>query len=373
MPMLRAIQHPLARLGQWVIHNLRTWITPYPRALIVGALTDLVRTKQALMLENALLRQQLIVMSRQRKRPKLTWRDRALFVVLASRLETWKTTLLLVKPETVLRWHRDLFRQVWRRKSRVKIRAGRPSLALEYVALIRRLAKENIVWGTERIRGELLKLGLPIARSTIQKYLKGRRGAGPGSQTWTTFLRNHASAIWACDFLQTHDFWFRAIFVFVIIEHASRRVVHVGVTYHPSEAWVTQQLREATAFGEGPRFLIRDNDGKYGTRFDQVAAGAGVEVLHTPIRAPRANALCKRFLGSLRRECLDFLLILSERHLRLQVTEYVRYFNHARPHQGLAQAIPVPVALPNQHQHEAEIVALPVLYGLHHDYQRRAA
>jgi putative transposase len=373
VPLLRVLHHHLVRFGQWVIGNLRGWATPYAQPLIVGALTDLGRTKRELMLENALLRQQLIVASRQMKRPKLTWRDRARVVVLASRLKSWKTTLLMVKPETVLRWHRDLFRQVWRRKSRTKTRVGRPALAHEKVGLIRRLAKENILWGSERIRGELLKLGLPIARSTIQRYLKGRRAAGPGSQTWSTFLRNHASAIWACDFLQVHDFWFRAIFVFVIIEHASRRVVHVGVTHHPGEAWVTQQLREATAFGVGPRFLIRDNDGKYGTQFDRVAAGVGIKVLHTPLKAPRSNAICERFLGSLRRECLDFLLILSERHLLRQVTEYVRYFNHARPHQGVAQATPIPVAPPSQHEREGEIVALPVLHGLHHDYRRRAA
>ncbi len=177
-----------------------------------------------------------------------------------------------------------------RQKSQPKPTLGRPRLPKEQVALIRRLAKENLTWGTERIRGELLKLGLPVARSTIQRYLKGRRAAGPGSQTWRTFLHNHASAIWACDFLQSRDVWFRDIFVFAIIELASRRVVHVAVTRHPSEVWVAQQLREATPFGEGPRFLLRDNDGKYGTAFDRVAAGTGIKVLHTPIAAPRANA-----------------------------------------------------------------------------------
>lgn len=262
---------------------------------------------------------------------------------------------------------------MWRRKSRAKHVGGRPALDSDKVALIRRIAKENIVWGAERIRGELLKLGLPIARSTIQKYLKGRRAAGPGSQTWTIFAHNHASALWACDFVQTHDFWFRDIFVFVIIELSSRRVVHVGVTYHPGQAWVTQQLREATAFGVGPRFLIRDNDSKYGTQFDRVAAGVGIKVLHTPVKAPRVNAICERFIGSLRRECLDFLLILGERHLLHQVREYVTYFNHARPHQGLAQAIPSPFTPPNSGHVEGDIIALPVLRGLHHDYQRRAA
>jgi putative transposase len=184
------------------------------------------------------------------------------------------------------------------------------------VALIRRIAKENLTWGSERIRGELLKLGLPVAKSTIQRYLKGRCAAGPGSQTWRTFLHNHASAIWACDFLQVHDLWFRDLFVFVIIELSSRRVVHFAVTRHPSEVWVAQQLREATPFGEAPRFLIRDNNRKYGTTFDRLASSAGIEVLHTPRAAPRANAYCERFWGSLRRECLDCLFIPGEQQLR---------------------------------------------------------
>ncbi len=218
-----------------------------------------------------------------------------------------------------------------------------------------------------------MKLGLPIARSTIQRYLKGRRAAPPGSQTWLTFLHNHATAIWACDFLQLHDLWFRDLFVFVIIELSSRRVVHFAVTRHPSEVWVGQQLREATPFGEAPRFLIRDNDRKYGTVFDRVASGAGIKVHHTPREAPRANAYCERFGGSLRRECLDYLFILGERHLRHCVQEYVLYFNYARPHQGLAQAIPQPLPLPDFDHSGGEIISRSVLHGLHHDYQRRAA
>jgi transposase InsO family protein len=340
---------------------------------LVGAVSDVTRSRRELIVENALLRQQLLVLQRQVKRPKLRWHDRAVIVGLASRVATWKNALLIVKPETVLRWHRELFRWVWRRKSQPKRAIGRPRLSKERVVLIRRLAKENLTWGTERIRGELLKLGLPIAKSTIQRYLKGRRAAGPGSQTWRTFLHNHAEAIWSCDFLQTHDIWFRDIFVFVIIELSSRRVVHVAVTRHPGEAWVVQQLREATPFGEGPRYLIRDNDGKYGTTFDRVALGAGIKVLHMPIAAPRANSFCERFLGSLRCECLDCFFILSERQLLQCVTEYIQYFNHARPHQGIAQAIPVPTTASNPTCPEGTIVGRPVLHGLHHDYQRRAA
>ena len=216
----------------------------------------------------------------------------------------------------------------------------RPPLTTEQIALIKQMARENLTWGAESIRGELLKLGIRCSKSTIQRYLKGRHAQGPGRQTWVTFLRNHhAQPIWACDFLQTHDIGFRAIFVFVIIELSSRRVVQLSVTRHPTQLWVAQQLRDATPFGQAARFLIRDNDAKYGASFDAVAGGVGVKVLRTPFGAPTANAHCERFLGSLRRECLDHLIILGERHLRQKAKAYVAYFNYARPHQDIAQQI----------------------------------
>ncbi len=359
---------PFHRFIGW----LKAWTKPATKSVLFGAVGDARRSKADLLLENALLRQQLIVIERQVKRPKLTWRDRAWLVLLSSRVKNWKNALLIVKPETILRWHRDLFRWVWKRKSD-KARRGRPALSRDKVALRRQMAKENITWGAERIRGELLKVSLSVAKSSIQKYLKGRRAAGPRSQTWSTFLRNHASQIWACDFVQTRDVWFRDMFVFVIIELSSRRVVHVGVTRYPNEVWVAQQLREATPFGDGPGFLIRDNDHKYGAQFDRVAAGAGIKVIHTPVKAPRANAICERFMGSLRRECLDYLLILSERHLLRQVNQYVVYFNQARPHQGLNQHIPMAPVPSNTAGFVGEVISIPVLNGLHHDYQRRAA
>jgi putative transposase len=187
----------------------------------------------------------------------------------------------------------------------------------------------------------------------------------------TTFLRSHASQIWACDFLQTYDTFLRTVFVFVIIELGSRRVVRFGVTRNPTDRWVAQQLREATPFGEGPRFLIRDNDRKYGSSFKRVAAG--IDVLKTPYRAPQANAICERFLGSLRRECLDHVLILSERHLHRVVKEYSEYFNHARPHQGIKQRIPCRPERLVTPPVNSELSSRPVLGGLHHDYFWQAA
>ena len=193
------------------------------------------------------------------------------------------------------------------------------------------------------------------------------------SQAWGTFLRTHARDIWACDFLQFTDLFFRPVFAFFIIELASRRVVHVGVTRAPTDAWVAQQLREATPYGRAPRFLIRDNDGKFGPAVARVAAVSGIRVLRTPPRAPRANAVCERFLGSVRRECLDHVLLLGERHLRRVLVEYVRYFNHARPHQGLGQHVPAPPDPAGAFQRtDGPIVAVPVLGGLHHEDSRVA-
>jgi putative transposase len=361
----------IGSVWQAVNRWLRQRLKPDTHSLILNTALDITRSKPELVLENALLRQQLIVLKRRIKRPTLSWRDRALFVLLVSKLRTWKNALVIVQPDTVLRWHRELFRRVWKRRSGSRGKPGRPPLTGEIVALIKRMAEENRTWGAERIRGELLKLGLRVSKSAIQKYIQGVRKSRPSSQNWATFLRNHASHIWACDFLETYDFFFRTIFVFVIVELGSRRLVHFGVTRNPTDRWVAQQLREATPFGEGPRYLIRDNDDKYGDSFKRVTAG--IEVLKTPYRAPKANAICERFLGSLRRECLDHILILSERHLHQVVKEYTQYFNHARPHQGIKQRIPCRSEQPEAPPVNGKLASRPVLSGLHHDYYWRAA
>ncbi len=371
--LLSLILRRLKALRRNIKQRLRRWTKPDNQSLALNAILDLTRSKSELVLENALLRQQLIVLQRHAKRPTISWRDRALFVFIASKLPTWKTALMIVQPDTLLRWHRDLFRWVWRRKSARKAKKGREPLSEDTVALIKTMAKGNRTWGAERIRGELLKLGIKVAKSTIQRYINQVRSPVPTKQTWATFLRNHAKDIWAVDFLQTYDLFFRAIFVFVIIELGSRRLLHFGVTRSPSDAWVAQQLREATPFGQGPRFLIRDNDNKFGLAFDQVAKGTGIEVLTTPYQAPKANAICERFLGSVRRECLDFFLILNERHLHKIMKQYQAYFNEARPHQGINQRIPCRSGAAQLQQNTGTIIAHPVLGGLHHDYRRQPA
>jgi putative transposase len=302
------------------------------------------------------------------KWPALTWRDRTLFVLVASKLRTWKQALVIVQPETVLRWRRDLFRWVWRRRSRSRGR-GKPALTDDIVALIKRMAEENRSWGAERIRGELLKLGIRVSKSTIQKYMpKVRRNP---SQTWATFLKNHAGDIWACDFTVVHDLLFRPRYVFVVIELQARRIVHTAVTRSPADDRTAQQLREATPWGKGPKYLIRGRDNKYAPLFLNVAKGTGIKVLKTPVRAPKANAICERFIGSLKRECLDHMLTLHSSQLHHSVRAYVEYYNHSRPHQGIGQRVPAqfPRTYPPS---SGQIIATPVLGGLHHAYSRAA-
>ncbi len=353
--------------------RLATATKPVASAPIAGTFGDLVRSKPQLVAENALLRQQLLVLRRSVKRPRCTPSDRAVLVLLSTRVRGWRQALLIVQPDTVLRWHRELFRRHWRWKSRPARSSHRAQVPAETIALIREMAAANVLWGAERIRGELLKLDIRVAKWTVQKYMRDARPPRRASQPWATFLRNHAGETWACDFLPVTDLLFRPLYAFFVIALGSRRVVHVGVTRHPTDTWVAQQLREATPYGEQPRYLIRDNDSKYGRAVARVAAANGITVLRTAYRAPRQNATCERFLRSVRRECLDHVLVLGEAHLRRVLCEYAAYFNGARPHQGLRQRIPDdpegPVFRPLAGR---KIQAIPILGGLHHTYHRAA-
>ena len=240
------------------------------------------------------------------------------------------------------------------------------------------MATANGLWGAERIRGELLKLGIRVSKRTVQQYMRSVRPRGQHGQTWGTFLRNHTHDIWACDVLQLYDAWFRPIYAFFIVAHGTREVVHVNVTRSPTDAWVAQQLREATPYDSAPRFLIRDNDGKFGRDFAAAATSADIDVVPIPPRSPNLNAICERFLGGLRRECLDHVLLLGEDHLRRVLAEWVGHFNGGRPlnggrpHQGIGQRIPNQRQRPGRVEPCRRIVAFPVLGGLHHDYRRAA-
>jgi putative transposase len=356
---------------QWVHRRLMCWTKPSHSSLTLGVAADLFRSKPQLVAENALLRQQLIILKRQVKRPACTKADRIALVLLARVVRTWKQALFIIQPETLLRWHREGFRRFWKRKSQAT--SQKPKGAAETVALIKEMATKNRLWGAERIRGELLKLGMHVCKRTIQRYIRHVRAPRPGGQKWATFLHNHAAQIWACDFLQVTDLFFRALFAFFIIELKSRRVIHVGATRFPTDAWVAQQLREATPYGQVPKYLICDHDSKFGSCFARVAATSNIELLRTPYHAPQANATCERFLGSVRRECLDHLLILNERQLHRVLNAYVAYFNRARPHQGIRQQLPEPSTSPMPLHHKGDkVFSIPILGGLHHDYLKAA-
>ncbi len=332
-----------AAMRAWVAR----WTQPTPLALAPGVAADATRSRADLLVENALLRHQRVVFSRAVKRPRLTAADRALLVLLAGRLRTWAGVLVIVRLRTVLRWHRQGFRLFWKRKSRSAT-------------------------STPRIPRELRKLDIRVSKRTIRCHLRQARPPRPTGQAWATFPRNHAGAIWACDFLPITDVFFRPLHACFVVALGSRRVVHVGVTRHPTGAWVARQRREATPFDERPRFLIRDNDAKFGPCFDRLAAASGIRVLRTPVRAPQANAVCERVLGSVRRKCLGHLLVLGERQLARVLRAYVASFNGARPHQGLGQRLPYPAALALAGDRDGPVVARAILGGLHHGYQRAA-
>jgi transposase InsO family protein len=334
--------------------------------LLADLLRALMRTRGDLVAENLLLRQQLAILTRPtRKRSPARAPDKLFWVLVRLARRDWRRHLVLVTPETVLRWHHRGWRLYWRWRSRARM--GRPRVSPEVRELIATMARDNPGWGAERIRGELLKLGIAVSRASVQRYR--RRGpARPPSQTWRTFLRNHRASIWAADLLTVQTLAFRTLYVLVFVSHARRELVHLNVTASPTAAWVWHQLVAATPWGRTPRYLIRDRDAVYGRDFVPRARGLGVETVLTPIRVPRANAVAERLVGTLRRECLDHIVIVNEAHLRAILTEFVGFYNEDRPHRVLGLETPMPAV----RSATGAIRARPVLGGLHHAYERAA-
>jgi len=323
--------------------------------------------RRDLVLENLLLRQQLAVALRGQRRPRLLPRDRCFWALIRGLWERWRHALVLVQPATVVRWHHQGWRLFWRWKSRPRPGPGRPRLGSDVRMLIAAMARDNPLWGAERIRGELLNLGIAISNRSVRRYRRAGR-TRPPSQTWRTFLANHAAGIWACDLFTVPTLTFRTLYVLLFISHERREVVHLNVTAHPTAGWVWQQLREATPWGRQPRYLIRDRDSVYGGHFVRHARQLGIETLLTPFRAPKANAIAERVVRSIRNECLDHLIVLNEAHLRLVLAEFVRYYNLERPHRSLRLTPPVPVP----RTRAGPVRSRSVLGGLHHVYERAA-
>jgi putative transposase len=358
--------------------TLATLIIYHLTLYFMRFLGSLLQPRSALVAENLFLRKQLALYQERQIRPRRATDATRLIMVLAARMFDWKRALVTVRAETLIGWHRQGFKLFWRWKSR---QIGRPRIPKELRQLIRAMSHDNPTWGQERIAAELLiKLGIQVSPRTIQKYLlrdpsNGQRRVP--SQRWMTFVRNHAKAMIACDFFVSVTVRFQIIYIFVLMEVGSRRLVHFNVTSHPTAAWTLQQFREAIDNSQDYRFLIHDRDSIYSQELDVAVRAMGVKVLKTPFRSPQANSHCERLIGSLRRDCLDFLIPINERHLRGILKDWKAHYCQARPHASLGPGLPEPGDyLPVTRQKQRHQIPVgyrvstkPILGGLHHEYR----
>ena len=350
--------------------------------IVVGLVTDAVRfvfllshSASAIRAENLVLRKQLAQYVERGIKPRRVDFVTRVGLALLTKLFDWRDAVVIVRPATVIRWHRAGWRLFWRCKSRLR----RPPISAELRALIRRMASENPVWGEERIANELLiKLGIRVSSRTVGKYMPKRPEGKPrGDQRWSTFLRNHAKAVIACDFFVAVTATFRLVYVFVVIHHHSRRLVHFNVTQHPTAAWTLQQLRESVGDGDCFRYLLHDRDSIFAKSLDKSIGALGMTVLKSPPHSPKANAICERVIGTIRRECLDWMIPISESHLRSILKEWVNHYNGGRPHMSLGPGVPGPpvgssaASIHSDRYHSVERLAVSarsILSGLHHEY-----
>jgi len=323
------------------------------------------KSRAQLQLEIVYLRKQLEILTRTSPRPHFRSSDRFFFSRLTSIFSSWKGTLLIIKPGTVIRWHRQGFRLYWRWKSRSAL--GRPKITQQQINLIKQITAENPLWGDPRIHGEMLKLGFDISESTVLRYLpkKPKRTTG---QHWKTFLKNHSAEIVSMDFLVVPTITFRLLYVLVFLSHERRKIIHINVTDHPTSAWTSHQLTNAFYDEEIPKFLIRDRDKIFGRVFSESVSALGIRPILTAYRSPWQNGYVERVIGSIRRECLDHLIIVNETHLRGILRSYIHYYNTQRTHLGVSKDSPEP----REVQADGQIDGVAVANGLHHFYFRKA-
>jgi transposase InsO family protein len=332
-------------------------------SLVLHVVVSPFKTKARLEAEIIMLRHQLNVLRRRvPSKPKLAMADRLLFVWLYRLFPSVLNAIAIVRPETIIRWHRTEFRLYWRWKSRA--RGGRPKVPMEIRRLIREMSLANRLWGAPRIHGELLKLGIEVAQSTVAKYM-AKNGRGR-SQTWKAFLHNHAAGIAAMDFLVVPTIGFKLLFVLVILRHQRRRLISLTVTINPTAEWIAHQITDAFPWNEAPAHLIRDRDASYGNAVTRRLAAMGIRDHPTAVRSPWQNGHAERLIGSIRRECLDHIVVFGEAHLRRVLATYTSYYNELRTHLSLSKDSPGyrPV------QRYGQLAARPILGGLHHQYCR---
>ena len=329
------------------------------------------RSRHALGLELAALRQQVGVLKRQNPRPKLSCWDRLFWLTIRRLWSKWSSVLLIVKPETVVRWHRAGFRWYWRFLSRQ--RPGRPKITSELQKLIRSMAAENATWGAPRIHGELLKLGFEISECTVSRYLAQidrRRDSGRG---WSTFLKNHREVIAAMDFFTVPTATFRVVYCFFVISHSRRRILHFNATEHPTRQWIVQQLREVFPEDSAPKYLILDRDSKFNGEVARMLECLRSKLIRTAYRCPWQNGVAERWVGSCRRELLDHVIVLSVSHVRRLVRDYLQYYHEDRVHDALNKETPAGRVRERRQSDAARVVGVPRVGGLHHRYRWQSA
>jgi putative transposase len=335
---------------------------------LLAFIAALFRSRASLCLEHLALRHQLAVYKQTIHRPRLRLSDRLFWVWLSRLWPGWQAALAFVQPRTVMAWQRQRFRDHWQQLSQ-QGRPGRPTIAKEVRELIRDMSRANPTWGAPRLVGELRKLGIDVVKSTVEKYRV--RSRTPPWPTWKVFLKNHVQDLVAMDFFVVPTVTYKVLFVLVILAHERRRVVHVNVTEHPTAQWTAQQVIDAFPWDDAPRYLLRDRDSIYGACFRQRVRGIGIDEVVIAPRSPWQNPYVERLIGSIRRECLDHVIVLHERHLRRLLTEYFQYYHHWRTHRALDMDCPVP--RPIQRPEVGLIKEVPEVGGLHHHYERRAA
>lgn len=342
----------------------------------LGTLFNLIcacfQPRTVLVLENLALRQQLMALNRRRPKPRMTPPDRLFWIILRKVWSGWNEALLIVEPETVVRWHHAGFKLFWRWISRKDVPGGRKSTSRELRNLIFRMVGENPTWGAPRIHGELKMLGFDISERTVLRWMRKAPQNPEPAMRWATFLNNHREAIAAMDFFTVPTLTFGVLYCFFVIAHDRRRILHFNVTRHPSSAWVSQQLREAFPYDTAPKYLIHDRDSIFNTEAVGTMKAIGLKSVRTSFKSPWQNGIAERFVGSCRRDLLDHVIVLNERHLKRLMSEYIPYYHEDRTHLALAKETPAGRVGESNPSASCRVVALPRLGGLHHRYDLAA-